>query len=85
MHHIFIVSKPVINKSNRSADLLLKDPLAFDKPLRLQTSEPKPRDQLYENTLEKDSIAKPIKENKPMKKTRKKNITLEKYDEVKLA
>ena len=46
IHQVLITSEPVVNKNKRGADLLLEHPLLpSEKPLRLQTREPKPRSQ----------------------------------------
>ena len=58
MHQVFIASKPIVNKSKRSTNLLLENPLAFDKPSWLQTCEPKPRGQTRKNAFEKCLIIK---------------------------
>ena len=60
---MLIVSKPVVNKSKRGANLLAENPMSVPpKPLRLPTREPKPRERprkrpCVENEPEQDDFA----------------------------
>ena len=58
-HQVLIASKSIVNKSKKSADLLVKHPLPpSDKPLQLQIGKPKPRGRPRKNPVEKRSTAK---------------------------
>ena len=61
-HQVLIASKRIVNKSKRGADLLVEYPLPpSDKPLRLQTGEPKPWGRPRKNPVEKRFTAKTSK------------------------
>ena len=61
-HQVLIASKPIVNKSKTGTNLFLEHPLPpSDKPLQLQTSEPKPRGRPRKNPVEKRSTAKTSK------------------------
>lgn len=58
-HQIFIANEPIVNKSKRGADLLVKYPLPLlDKLLWSQTGEPKPWGRSCKNPVEKCLTAK---------------------------
>ena len=61
-HQVLIASKPIVNKSKRGADWLVEPPLPLsDKPLRLQTGEPKPWGRPHKNPVEKRFTVKTSK------------------------
>lgn len=60
-HQVFIVSKPVVNKSKRGADLLVEYFLLPPKKLpQTQISESKPRNQSQKNALKKRPATKQL-------------------------
>lgn len=85
IYQVLIISKPIVNKSKRDADLLIKYPLPLlKKSLWSQAGKPKLRDQHCKDLLKKHLIAKPIKNNKISKETHVIEIFTKKYNKNKL-
>lgn len=75
-YQVLIVSRPVINKGKKDANLLIEHLLPpTKKPIWPQTSKQKPRGWLYKNALKK-LIVKPIRNSKSSNRVYIENIAI---------